>query len=155
VVDIMATAVDLAGAEYPAEFHGNAILPPEGVSLRPAFQGKPLNRPRPIFWEHEGNKAVRDEKWKLVQKWRGPWELYDLDADRTELHNLAATHPDTVARLAAAWKSWQQRAFVDDWTGPDHTNWGGDMRPAPAVNRNKSLAKGNGSSKSEGISGHK
>ena len=60
----------------------------EGVSLRPAFEGQPLDRKQPIFWEHEGNKAVRDGRWKLVQKWRGPWELYDMEADRTELHDL-------------------------------------------------------------------
>jgi arylsulfatase len=130
LVDIMATAVDLADAKYPAQFQGNAILPMEGVSLRPAFEGKPLDRQQPIFWEHEGNKAVRDGKWKLVQKWRGPWELYDMEADRTELHDLAAMHPDVTARLATAWKSWQQRAFVDEWTGPDHTNWGHDIKPA-------------------------
>ena len=56
----------------------------EGVSLRPAFAGQPLERKQPIFWEHEGNKAVRDGHWKLVQKWHGPWELYDIEADRTE-----------------------------------------------------------------------
>ena len=72
LIDIMATAVDLAGAKYPAEFQGNAILPMEGVSLPPAFEGQPLDRTQPIFWEHEGNKAVRDGRWKLVQKWRGP-----------------------------------------------------------------------------------
>ena len=72
LIDIMATAVDLAGAKYPREYNGNAILPMEGVSLRPAFEGKPLARTQPIFWEHEGNKAVRDGKWKLVQSHDSP-----------------------------------------------------------------------------------
>jgi arylsulfatase len=130
VIDLMATAVDLAAAKYPAEYQGNAILPMEGVSLLPAFEGKPLDRKRPIFWEHEGNKAVRDGKWKLVQKWRGPWELYDMEADRTELHDVAARNPEVAARLQAAWEAWQRRTFTDPWTGPDHTNWGGDIVPA-------------------------
>ena len=104
-------------------------LPMEGVSLRPAFEGRPLNRRQPIFWEHEGNKAVRDGKWKLAQKWRGPWELYDMEADRTELHNVIAEHADVAAMLQAAWNAWAARAFVDEWTGPDHTNWGEDIRP--------------------------
>ena len=134
VIDIMATAVDLAGAKYPTEFQGNAILPMEGVSLRPAFEGKPLGRKQPIFWEHEGNKAVRDGKWKLVEKWRGSWELYDMEADRTELHDVIAKHPDVAARLQAAWAAWEHRTFADPWTGPDHTSWGADIHPLPRKN---------------------
>lgn len=133
LIDIMATAVDLGRATYPVEFKGNAILPMEGVSLRPAFDGKPLNRQQPIFWEHEGNKAVRDGQWKLAQKWRGPWELYDMEADRTELHNLIAEHTDVADRLRAAWNAWAARAFVDEWIGPDHTNWGEDIRTKKAA----------------------
>jgi arylsulfatase A-like enzyme len=125
----MATAVDLAGAKYPTEHQGHAILPMEGVSLRPALEGKPLGRKQPIFWEHEGNKAVRDGRWKLVQKWRGPWELYDMEADRTELHNVIAAHPDVAVRLQDAWKAWEQRTFTDAWSGPDHTSWGADIKP--------------------------
>jgi arylsulfatase len=100
----------------------------EGVSLRPAFVGQPLGRTRPIFWEHEGNTAVRDGRWKLVQKWRGPWELYDLEADRTEQYDLAKQQPEIAARLEAARNQWAARAFVDEWTGPDHTNWGADIK---------------------------
>ncbi|MGB8166389.1 MAG: arylsulfatase [Chthoniobacteraceae bacterium] len=129
LVDIMATAVDLAGAKYPARFNDHDILPMEGVSLRPAFAGQPLQRTQPIFWEHEGNKAVRDGQWKLVQKWKGPWELFDMTADRTEQHNVLADHPEIASRLEAAWIGWAQRAFVDDWPGPDHTAWGQDIKP--------------------------
>ena len=129
LIDIMATAVDLAGAKYPARFHDHDILPMEGVSLRPAFAGQPLQRKQPIFWEHEGNKAVRAGQWKLVQKWRGAWELYDMEADRTEQRNVFADHPDIATRLEAAWTNWAERAFVDEWPGPDHTNWGQDIKP--------------------------
>jgi arylsulfatase len=129
LIDVMATAVDLAGAKYPAEFNGNAILPMEGVTLRPALAGQSLNRVQPIFWEHEGNKAVRDGRWKLVQKWRGPWELYDMQSDRTERHDVIKQQPDVAAKLATAWNDWASRAFVDPWPGPDHTNWGQDIPP--------------------------
>ena len=132
VIDIMATAVDLAGARYPTEFQGHAILPMEGTSLRPAFQGKPLGRKQPIFWEHEGNKAVRHGEWKLVQKWRGRWELYDMEADRTELHDVIIEHPEVAGRLQAAWTAWEHHAFTDPWTGPDHTNWGEDIKLTPS-----------------------
>jgi arylsulfatase len=129
VVDLMATALDLSGATYPATYNGNEIIPFEGVSLRPGFEGKPLHRQNPLFWEHEGNKAIRDGKWKLVQKWHGPWELYDMEADRTELRDVSADHADEVARLTEAFNTWVQRAYVDDWPGPDHTNWGDDINP--------------------------
>lgn len=127
VIDLMATAVDLAGAEYPKEFKGNAIIPMQGVSIRPALEGKPLQRKQPLFWEHEGNKAVRDGKWKLTQKWRGDWELYDMEADRTEQHNVIADNSGVAEKLKAAWKKWADTSFVDDWTGPDHTDWGADI----------------------------
>jgi arylsulfatase len=127
VIDIMATSVDIAGAKYPKKYKNNAIIPMQGASLRPAFEGKNLNRKQPIFWEHEGNKAMRDGKWKMVQKWRGPWELYDMEADRTELHNMIADHADVAVRMQAAWKKWADTAFVDDWPGPDYQNWGDDI----------------------------
>jgi arylsulfatase len=132
LVDLMATAVDLGAAKYPERFHDHDIIPMEGVSLRPAFLGQPLARRQPIFWEHEGNKAVRDGQWKLVQKWRGPWELYDMEADRTELHDVSKDHPEIVSRLRASWEGWAERAFVDDWKGPDHTNWGDDIKGKPS-----------------------
>jgi len=115
LIDIMATCVDLASANYPAKFKGEAIQPMEGVSLRPAFEAKPLGRKDAIYWEHEGNRAVRLGKWKLVAVHRGPWELYDMEADRTELHNLADKHPDRVKEMVALWDAWAKRANVAPW----------------------------------------
>jgi arylsulfatase len=127
VIDIMATAVDLAGAKYPRERDGQVIEPMQGVSLRPAFEGKPLGRTQPMCWEHEGNKAVRDGKWKLVLRHRLSWELFDMEADRTEQHDLSKQHPEVAAKLEAAWNAWAQRTYVDEWPGPDHTDWGQDI----------------------------
>ena len=113
LVDIMATVLDVSGAKYPAERDGQKIPPPEGVSLRPVFGGQPLARTQPLVWEHEGNRAIREGDWKLVAKGAaGPWELYDLAADRTELRDLAAQEPARVQDLAARWDAWAKRANV-------------------------------------------
>ena len=112
LIDIMATCVAVSGAKYPAEYGGKRVKPLEGVSLAPAFAGKPLGK-RAIFWEHEANRAVREGDWKLVAKGRGsPWELYNLAEDRTELHDLSTSRPGLATRLAALWQAYAERANV-------------------------------------------
>lgn len=115
LIDLMATCVDLSGAKYPARFNGEPITPLEGVSLRPALEGNSLQRAQPIFWEHEGNRAIRAGQWKLVSKHPGGWELYDISADRAEQRDLAAKHPDRVREMAAQWDAWAKRAGVLPW----------------------------------------
>jgi arylsulfatase len=112
LIDLMSTAIDVSGARYPKEYAGETIQPMEGVSLRPAFVGRELGRTQPLFWEHEGNRAVRDGRWKLVAKERQPWELYDMGADRTEMNDLASRHPAVVRQLEAKWNDWAARSRV-------------------------------------------
>lgn len=115
LIDIMATCVDAAGAVYPKSVDGRAITPLEGKSLLPALADRPIERDA-IFWEHEGNRAVRSGDWKLVAKGPGgPWELYDIAADRTESYDLAARHPEKVQQLIAKWEAWAARAKVLPW----------------------------------------
>ena len=112
LVDIMATCVDVAGAKYPAEFKGQVIQPMEGRSLVPAFANQPIERDA-LYWEHEGNAAIRVGDWKLVRLGaKGPWELYNLKADRTEQHDLAAEKPELAKELAAKWDAWAERCNV-------------------------------------------
>jgi arylsulfatase len=127
LIDLMPTIVDLTGAHYPTEFKGNAIQPMEGVSLRPIFTGQPITRTQPLFWEHEGNRAVRSGNWKIVSTHPGEWELYDMTTDRVERNNVAVQHPDIVAKLGAAWDAWAKRANVDPWSGPGLTPWGDNL----------------------------
>ncbi|MFK5924600.1 MAG: arylsulfatase [Verrucomicrobiota bacterium] len=118
LIDLMATCVDVAGAEYPKTFHGGKnITPMEGKSLRLAFEGKGDQIEREaIYWEHEGNRAVRSDNWKLVANGiRGKWELYDISKDRSELNDLAAAMPDKVKQLAKMWKAYAQRTHVVPW----------------------------------------
>ena len=112
LIDIMATCVDVGGATYPKEFNGHSITPIEGRSLVPAFSNKRFDR-EALFWEHEGNAAVRVGDMKLVrQKANGPWELYDMKTDRTEQHNLAQQQPEQVTKLSDRWNAWAKRAHV-------------------------------------------
>lgn len=107
-IDLMPTCLDAAGAAYPKD-----APPMEGVSLVKAMRGQQVDRPSPIFWEHEGNRAVREGKWKLVAKGiDGKWELYDMETDRTELHDLANANPDRVKEMTTAWQAWAERAQV-------------------------------------------
>ncbi|MCW5630957.1 MAG: arylsulfatase [Rhodoferax sp.] len=109
--DIMATILDVTGSSYPQEYEGRAIAPLEGQSLAPVFRADGPAR-GPMFWEHEGNAAVRIGKWKLVRRYPGPWELYDMETDRTELHDLAARHPERVADMARQYDAWAERCGV-------------------------------------------
>lgn len=113
LIDLMATAVDLAGASYPETFHeGKAIKPMEGKSLVPAFAGQEIER-EALYWEHEGNRAIRVGDLKLVAKGaRGPWELFDLSKDRSEQNNLAAAQPEVAKKLAEMWQAYAERANV-------------------------------------------
>ena len=117
LIDIMATCVDAAGATYPGEYKGEKIQPMEGRSLVPAFADKPIER-EALYWEHEGNRAVRVGKWKLVAKGRnGKWELYDMEADRSELDNLSEKQPDRVKQMSDLWTRYAERTNVLPWPG--------------------------------------
>jgi arylsulfatase len=110
LVDLMSTCVDYGRATYPKAVGEQAITPMQGVSLRPAFEGKSLTRSQPIFFAHEGNSAIRDGKWKLVAKkagvQKGHWELYDMEADRSETNNLADAHPERRRDMLRQWTDW-------------------------------------------------
>jgi arylsulfatase len=115
LIDIMATCVNLAGASYPTEFNGKPITPMEGTSLLPAFDGQSL-KSRAIFWEHEGNRAMRDGDWKLVATYpAGKWELYNMALDRTEMQDLADKEPERLKSMIAQWEAWGKRVHALPW----------------------------------------
>ena len=124
LIDIMATCIDIAGINYPQEFNNNAVQPAEGKSLLPAFTNKPVKR-NFIFWEHEGNRALRAGNWKLVSKTlknknftaadENNWELYNMENDPSETNNLALQFPEKVKALSALWEKEALRTKAKPW----------------------------------------
>ena len=114
VIDIVPTCLEAARSRYPAVLAGWRLTPPAGQSLLPVFEGREMARD-PVFWEHEGNRAVRDGKWKLVSRYPGHWELYDLEADRTETNDLAEKFPAVVEGLSRAYAAWAKKIQVEQW----------------------------------------
>lgn len=119
LIDLMTTFVEVSKATYPKEFKGEKIQPMEGISLLPACRGEELQRSAPLGWEHHGNSALRDGKWKIVTTYRANqpinWELYDMDADRTELNDLADEKPEKLKEMADKWQAWADRVGVVQW----------------------------------------
>lgn len=110
--DVMATVLDITGSTYPQQHDGNDIAPLEGHSLQRTFAADDAGERPPMFWEHEGNAAVRIGKWKLVRRYPNPWELYDMEADRTELNDLASRHPERVDEMVRQYDAWARRCGV-------------------------------------------
>ncbi|MGE5609812.1 MAG: arylsulfatase [Bacillota bacterium] len=114
VIDLMPTVLELAGTTYPRQRNGREILPLEGKSLVPVFSGKRVER-GPLFWEHEGNRAVRLGDWKLVAGHGEKWQLYNIAEDRTEKTDLSLEHPEKVNELKGLYEGWASRCGVDPW----------------------------------------
>lgn len=118
-IDVMPTCLDVAGVAYPTtSIAGTPPPPPEGKSLVPVFEGRMLPE-RSLFWEHEGNSAVREGKWKLVSRFPDAWQLYDMEADRTERNDLADQYPDRVRKMEADYAAWAHRVGVQPWPMPE------------------------------------
>lgn len=125
VKDIMASCLEAAGLPYPREYDGREIQAMTGVSFLPAAQAAAAGsatsdrgaflRGAPIFWEHEGNSAVRDGEWKLVRRHPGDWELYHMVEDRTELHDRSAGERARLRKMATAYEEWARRTRVLPW----------------------------------------
>ena len=110
VVDVMPTLLDVCGATYPERRNHVDVLPTEGLSLLPVWEGRQRTGHSSLCWYLYGNRAVRQGKWKLV--WGGnvsKWELFDMELDRTETNDLAAVHPQRVKRMEAEWLRWAKR----------------------------------------------
>ena len=103
-VDILPTMLDVAGGSASPPWRGKDTPPLAGVSLATAFAEDCTITRESIFFHHIGHRAIRMGQWKLVAVHQGPWELYNMESDRSELHDLAAEHPDRAQQMAALWE---------------------------------------------------
>jgi arylsulfatase len=103
LIDLAPTILELAGGQQPATIAGQAVPPAPGKSLVPAFAKDGSVTHDFFWWFHDGNRAIRMGDWKLVADHKNPWELYNLQGDRSETKNLAASGPERVKQLEQAW----------------------------------------------------
>ena len=115
VVDILPTILEASGSQYLSEIGGHETQPLQGESLMHLLDGKSWQREQPIFWEHEGNSAIRLGQFKLVRQHNHDWELYDMETDRTELNNLIGKNARLETELLKQYQAWANSSGVVDW----------------------------------------
>jgi len=109
VMDIMATCLDISGANYPEIFNGNKIVPIEGKSLLPVFKNKKRKGHEWIAFEHEGGRALLKGEWKISALRGSDWELFNLSSDRTETKNVRDIFPQKASELIEIWNKWAEK----------------------------------------------
>ena len=118
IIDILPTCLDAAGVDFPSSFRGGKPVVPDGGSLMDAVKGADVLarsnfRGRPLFWEHQGSRAVYQDHWKLIADGvNKPWNLYNLAVDPTEQKDLTKQFPDRVVLMKELWKNWAQKNNV-------------------------------------------
>lgn len=103
LVDVLPTFSEIAGAKIPDTFPGREPTALAGISLAPILAGREIKERPPIHLLFASDRGLRDGEWNLVSFQSQPWELYHIASDRTELHDVAAQHPDIVARMVKQW----------------------------------------------------
>ncbi len=112
LVDVMPTLAELSGAKLPATWPGRELTPLAGVSLAPVLAGGEMKTRPPIHLLFGSDRGLRDGDWKLVSFQSQPWELYNLAADRTELHDVAAQNPAVVTRMVKQWHAMAENVLM-------------------------------------------
>ncbi len=119
VMDIMATCVDLSKADYPSLYNGHEIIPMEGKSLLPILKSGTRDGHDYLGFEHFKERAfIAKDGWKIIRQGDSrPWELYNLNNDRSEQHDLADTNPQKLQELILEYENWAERCLVEPYPG--------------------------------------
>lgn len=110
VIDLTPTFLEAAGLEHPPDLDGRPVHPVDGRSLMPVLRGATREPPEALYWQWSRGRAVRQGRWKLVALRDRPWELYDIEADGTELRDRANDLPARVAAMERLWNAWSSQA---------------------------------------------
>lgn len=110
-IDIMPTLLEVTGAEAPVVFNGVEQMPLHGASLAASFTNVGTTPTRPVqYFEMLGHRGIWQDGWKAVTRhapgtsWdEDPWELYHLDEDFSEAHNLAQAEPERLQKMIDLW----------------------------------------------------
>jgi arylsulfatase A-like enzyme len=111
LIDVLPTLVDLSGVPLPKSWPGRELRPVSGVSLKPVLEGRRVDNRPPIHLLFSADRGLRDGDWKLVSFQSSPWELYHVADDRTELNNLAETHPERLREMVAQWNEMAEKVL--------------------------------------------
>jgi arylsulfatase len=115
LMDIAPTCYALAGVNYPSSHFTDDTTPLSGEDFSPLLHNKTWSRSEPLYFEHEGNAAVRLENWKLVRSYGQQWELYDMDTDRPELVDVRAKNRKLSSLLEQEYRNWAARCNILPW----------------------------------------
>jgi arylsulfatase len=113
-IDLVPTILDMLGVAAPETIKGHTQSQFDGVSMRYSFDDARATTRRPTqFYAMLGSRGIWHEGWKAVTThptisgWShfndDEWELYHTEVDRSEVHNLAAEHPEKVRELVNLW----------------------------------------------------
>ncbi len=111
--DLVPTVLDICGLQAPSHINGVVQMPITGESFKPSLADPhAAARQTPQYFEMFGHRGIWQQGWKAVAFHpigapfdNDVWELYHLDEDFAENHDLAVQHPDKLAALQALW--WQ------------------------------------------------
>jgi len=114
--DLMPTILEIAGIDYPSHYNNIELDSLDGESFTHLINSNEyVNTNRSMFWEHMGNRAVRQDNWKLVALHGQEWELYNLNKDPFENVDLINVYPDVAEKLINEYESWATKHKVAKW----------------------------------------
>ncbi len=153
IVDLMPTILDACGVEAPAIVDGVEQQVIDGASITATFDAADAANPRSRqYFEMMGSRGMFSDEWKATTNHVSPllldevrllegsfdyaddrWHLFDLRADFAESHDVAADHPDVLARLQAEWAAEAERNNVFPLMGGYDPSLPADAEIAPRV----------------------